>query len=137
MMEGKGGTPNTGIRSRLRRKPVVTIATLRLIVGVFFLLASAFLTLRYWIAPEWAARYDPLRMNLGAAFAFVFGLLNLTRWYLSWSQRQRVSLPVHYPLQPDPSLIRPEVRPEFDVLTQHAESSSSATPEGLKPDEKR
>jgi hypothetical protein len=113
----------------------MSIATLRLIVGVFFLLASVFLALRYWIVPEWASRYDPLRMNLGAAFALVFGLLNLTRWYLSWSQRQRMALPVRYPLQPDPSLVRPEVRPELDFLTQHAVSPSSAATESPKPDE--
>jgi hypothetical protein len=105
---------------------VVSIPTLRLIVGVFFLLASALLALRYWIVPEWAARYDPLRMNLGAAFAFVFGLLNIARWYLSWSQRQRVAIPVRYPLQPDPSLVRPEVRPEFDFMTQQPMTQSPA-----------
>jgi len=46
-----------------------------------------------------------------------------------------MALPVRYPLQPDPSLVRPEVRPELDFLTQHAVSPSSAATESPKPDE--
>lgn len=103
----------------------MSIPVLRLIVGVFFLVASAFLALRYWLVPEWAARYDPLRMNVGAVFAFVFGLLNITRWYLSWSHRRTQAIPVRYPLQPDPSLVRPELRPEFDFSTQPPKAEPS------------
>jgi hypothetical protein len=111
----------------------VSISTLRLLVGIFFLLASAFLALRSWIAPEWAARYDPLRMNLGAAFALVFGLLNLTRWYLSWSQRRMQAMPVRTPLQPDPSLVRPELRPEFDFSLPPSQTEPPDAGDGPDP----
>lgn len=115
------------------RKAAVSISALRLLVGIFFLSASVVLSLRYWIAPEWAARYDPLRMNLGAAFAFVFGLLNLTRWYLSWSQRRMRAIPVRYPLQPDPSLVRPELRPEFDFSPQLSQTEPPPAASGPDP----
>jgi hypothetical protein len=111
----------------------VSISTLRLLVGIFFLLASAFLALRSWIAPEWAARYDPLRLNLGAAFALVFGLLNLTRWYLSWSHRRMQAIPVRTPLQPDPSLVRPEVRPEFDFSLPPSQTEPPEAGGGSNP----
>ncbi len=96
----------------------MSIATLRLIVGIFFLVACGLLVSRNWLAPQWAARFDPLRLNLGAAFALVFGLLNLTRWYLAWSYRRQMATPVRRPLQPDPSLVPPEPPPQelqFDL----------------------
>ncbi|MCS7022289.1 MAG: hypothetical protein NZ703_04555 [Gemmataceae bacterium] len=101
----------------------MSIRTLRLLVGIFFLGASAFLWARHWLAPEWATRYDPLRLNLGAAFALVFGLLNVARWYMSWSQQRWATTAVRYPLQPDPSLVRPQLRPELDF-----QRASSAVP---------
>lgn len=94
----------------------MTVHTLRLILGLFFLLASVLLFTRHWVAPEWAARYDPVRMNLGAGFALVFGLLNIARWYVAWSRRRMLAVPIRTPLQPDPSLVRPEFRPEFDFV---------------------
>jgi hypothetical protein len=92
------------------------IHTVRLCLGIFFLLAGGCLLTRHWIAPTWFQRYDPLRMNLGAAFALVFGLLNVVRWYVVWSRRQQLAVPVRTPLQPDPSLVQPQIRPEFDFF---------------------
>jgi hypothetical protein len=54
-------------------------------------------------------------MNLGGVFALVFGCLNLVRWYIAWSARRERATPVRTPLQPDPSVVRPEPpNPELD-----------------------
>ena len=60
-------------------------------------------------------------MNLGGVFALVFGCLNLVRWYLVWSHRRNLATPVRAPLQPDPSLVRPEPpNPELDFTKDQA-----------------
>ncbi len=107
----------------------MSIATLRLIVGIFFLVACGLLVGRHWLAPQWAARFDPLRLNLGAAFALVFGLLNLTRWYLAWSYRRQMATPVRRPLQPDPSLVPPEPPPPEIQFDLQADTSRPPNPQ--------
>jgi hypothetical protein len=93
----------------------MTIHTMRLGLGILFLLLAAAVFGRRWLFPELDAKFDPLRMNLGGVFALVFGCLNIVRWYLAWSYRRTLATPVRTPLQPDPSLVKPEVpNPELD-----------------------
>jgi hypothetical protein len=67
------------------------------------------------LLPGFGARFDPLRMNLGGVLALVFGCLNLAKWYVVWSYRRMLATPVRTPLQPDPSVQRPEPpNPELD-----------------------
>ena len=61
------------------------------------------------------------RLNLGGVFAIVFGCLNLVRWYVARAHRRARATPVRTPLQPDPSLVRPEPpNPDLDFTNQTA-----------------
>jgi len=86
----------------------MTIHTMRLGLGILFLVLAALIFGRRWLCPGLDARFDPLRMNLGGVFAIVFGCLNIVRWYLAWSHRRARATPVRTPLNPDPSAVRPE-----------------------------
>jgi hypothetical protein len=95
--------------------PAMTIHTMRLGLGILFLLLAAAVFGRRWFFPDLDARFDRTRMNLGAVFALVFGCLNIVRWYLAWSDRRKRATAVRTPLQPDPSVVRPEPpNPELD-----------------------
>jgi hypothetical protein len=99
----------------------MSVYTMRLGLGLFFLLTATVLFARRWLAPGLDAQFDPLRLNLGAVFALVFGALNVVRWYLMWSYRRNRATPVRTPLQPDPSLIRPEPpNPDLDFTKDRA-----------------
>jgi hypothetical protein len=99
----------------------MSIRTMRLGLGVFFLVMAAAIFTRRWFFPQLDARFDPLRMNLGGAFALVFGCLNVVRWYLAWSHRRARATPVRTPLQPNPSIVRPEPpNPELDFTQNRA-----------------
>ena len=87
----------------------MSIHTMRLGLGIFFLLMAATIFGRRWLFPGLDARFDSLRMNLGGVFAIVFGCLNLVRWYLARQHHLARATPVRTPLQPDPSIVRPEV----------------------------
>jgi hypothetical protein len=86
----------------------MSIHAMRLGLGVFFLVMAAAIFTRHWFFPQFDARFDSLRMNLGGVFALVFGCLNVVRWYIAWSYRRARTTPVRTPLQPDPSLVPPE-----------------------------
>jgi hypothetical protein len=93
----------------------MSVHTMRLVLGVLFLILGALTFSRWWLFPDLAAWGDPVRMNLGGAFALVFGVLNLTRWYVAWSHRREMATPVRTPLQPDPSVTPPDApNPELD-----------------------
>jgi hypothetical protein len=94
-MEGTGGM-------------AMSIHTMRLSLGILFLLLAAAIFGRRWLLPGFDAKFDPLRMNLGGVFAIVFGFLNLVRWYVARVARLARATPVRTPLQPDPSVVRPE-----------------------------
>lgn len=88
---------------------------LRLLLGLFFLLVGAGLLVLQFGMPEAAARLDPIRLFLGAIFAFVLAALNLARWYASVLEFQRLSTPVRRPFQRDPDAAREETpNPDFD-----------------------
>jgi hypothetical protein len=97
----------------------MSIHTMRLGLGILFLLLAAAIFGRRWLMPGLDAKFDPLRMNLGGVFAVVFGCLNLVRWYVARSHRLARATPVRTPLQPDPSVVRPEPpNQELDFMKQ-------------------
>jgi len=97
----------------------MTIQSMRLAMGVLFLVLGGAIFGRRWLFPGLDARFDPLRMNLGGVLALIFAGLNLARWYAVWSYRRGRATPVHTPLQPDPSLQRPEPpNPDLDFSRQ-------------------
>lgn len=109
----------------------MAVATLRLALGLFFLAAGALILLRSVIAPGLNARFDPSRLDLGGVLALVLGGLNLARWYAAWSYRRYRATPVRTPLQPDPSLVRPEPpNPELDFTRPGPNGSAHRTQEG-------
>ncbi len=93
----------------------MTVHTMRLVMGILFLLLAGLVFGRHWLMPGLDAEYNSRRMNLGGVLALVFAGLNLARWYLVWSYRRRQATPVRAPLQPDPSVVRPESpNPDFN-----------------------
>jgi len=103
----------------------MSVHTMRLVLGVMFLLLAAVIFTRGWFAPNLGAGFDPLRMNLGGALALVFGCMNLAKWYVTWSYRRQMATPVRLPFQPDPSLVKPEPpNPELD-FTRLADENQS------------
>jgi hypothetical protein len=97
----------------------MSVRTMRFVMGILFLLLGSAIFTRHWLFPEFAAKNDPLRMNLGGVFALVFGGLNLARWYTAWAFVKSSQTAVRYPLQRDPSAA-PQVEPipEFDFTKQ-------------------
>lgn len=81
---------------------------MRLGLGLLFLGFAVVIFTRNWLLPGLGVGFDPLRMNLGGVLAMIFGFLNLARWYVVWSARRVQATPVHTPLQPDPSVVKPE-----------------------------
>ncbi|MCE9565463.1 MAG: hypothetical protein K8U57_25865 [Planctomycetes bacterium] len=93
----------------------MSVHTMRLVLGIMFLCLAGAIFARDMFLPGLGARFDPLRMNLGAVLALVFAGLNLVKWYVVWSHRRMLATPVRTPLQPDPSVVRPEKpNPELD-----------------------
>jgi hypothetical protein len=99
----------------------MSVRIMRLTMGILFLFLGCVVFARGWLFPEFAARYDSLRMNLGGVFALVFGGLNLARWYAATELMKSSQTAVRYPLQRDPSAA-PQVEPipEFDFTKQSA-----------------
>jgi hypothetical protein len=88
---------------------------LRLLLGLFFLVVGVGLLILQFGMPEAAARLDPIRLFLGAIFAFVLAALNLARWYAGVLEFQRLSTPVRRPFQRDPDAVKEEApNSEFD-----------------------
>lgn len=93
----------------------MAVHTMRLVLGILFLMLGTLILARRWVMPDLDARFNTTRMSLGAVLALVFGGLNLARWYAAWSYRRTRSTPVRTPLQPDPTMTRPEPpNPDFD-----------------------
>ena len=106
----------------------MSIHTMRLGLGILFLVLAAAIFGRRWLLPQLDAKFDPLRLNLGGAFAIVFGCLNIVRWYLAWSHRRVRATPVRRPLQPDPKVVRPEVpNQELDFTKGTGGSPTTST----------
>ena len=84
-------------------------------LGAFFLIVGVLLLVLRFAVPEAVARFDPLRLSLGAILALVLGAVNLMKWYSGHLWFRQQSTPVRRPLRPDPT-DRPadEYNPEFD-----------------------
>ena len=106
----------------------MSIHTMRLGLGILFLVLAAAIFGRRWLLPQLDAKFDPLRLNLGGVFAIVFGCLNLVRWYLAHQHRLARAKPVRTPLQPDPKVVRPEVpNQELDFTKGTGGSPTTST----------
>jgi hypothetical protein len=99
------------------------IRTMRLVLGILFLILGCAIFARHWLFPEFAAGFDSLRMRIGGVFALVFAGVNLARWYAASRFMKTSQTAVRYPLQPDPSAA-PQVEPipEFDFMKQSEEA---------------
>jgi hypothetical protein len=89
--------------------------TMRLVLGVLFLLLGVLILTRRWVMPDVGAGFDPTRMTLGGILALVFAGLNFARWYVARAYLRDRSTPVRTPLQPDPTMTPPDPpNPDFD-----------------------
>jgi hypothetical protein len=107
---------------------MMSVRTMRLVMGILFLFLAGAIFTRRWLFPEFAAKNDSLRMNLGGVFALVFGGLNLARWYAVQAFQKTSKTAVRYPLQRDPSAA-PQVEPipEFDFTKKSDEGQPSSS----------
>lgn len=92
----------------------MNVRHMRLGLGIFFLLMGAALLVLRFGAPEAIAKFDPMRLFLGALLAIALGCWNLMRWYNAWLWFHERATPVRRPLQPDPTASGEEYNPEFD-----------------------
>lgn len=93
----------------------MTVRYLRLTLGLFFLVAGAGLLAVRFTVPEVVAKFDPLRLFLGAAFALVLGGWNLTKWYAAGLDFRRSATPGRRPIRREPGAAREEApNPDFD-----------------------
>lgn len=93
----------------------MSVYTIRLVLGLMFLVMAGAIFARDLLVPNLAGRFDPLRMNLGGVLALVFGCMNLAKWYVGWSYRREMATPIRTPFQSDPSMVKPEPpNPELD-----------------------
>ena len=92
----------------------MAIRHMRLALGAFFLVVGIGLLVLRFGAPEAVARFDPLRLFLGALLALVLSAVNLMKWYSGWLWFQERATPVREPLQPEPTRTDEEYNPEFD-----------------------
>jgi hypothetical protein len=88
---------------------------MRLVLGVFFLLAGlGVLGLRFG-APDVAAKLNsPMRLLVGALLALVLAGVNFAKWYSGYLWYREQTTPVRRPLQPDSPARGDEYNPEFD-----------------------
>lgn len=80
----------------------MAVRHMRLVLGVFFLLAGVGLLVLRFGAPDVAARINsPTRLLVGALLALALGGLNLAKWYSGWMWFQQKATPARTPLQSD------------------------------------
>ena len=93
----------------------MSVRYLRLLLALFFLLAGVGLLVLRFSFPEAIARFDPLRIFLGAIFALVLAGWNLMKWYAAMLEFERRATPVREPLQREPDAARDDrPNPELD-----------------------
>lgn len=93
----------------------MAVRHMRLALGAFFVLAGVVLLAVRFGAPEAVARFDPLRLSLGAVLAIVLGAVNILKWYSGYLWAKQQATPVRRPLRPDPAARGgDEYNPEFD-----------------------
>lgn len=92
----------------------MAIRHMRLVLGAFFLIVGVGLLVLRFGVPDAVARFDPLRLFLGALLALGLSAVNLMKWYSGWLWFQQQATPVREPLRSDPTAAREEYNPEFD-----------------------
>src|SRR5690348_250542 len=101
---GRGlGSSGTSAIMKTTEGGAMSVHTMRLGMGILFLILAGLTFARGWLFPSLAAWGDPVRMNLGGVFALVFGMLNVARWYVAWSYRREQATPIRTPFQPEPT----------------------------------
>jgi hypothetical protein len=104
----------------------MAVRNMRLVLGLFFLVAgTAVLAVRF-LMPEAAGRIGtPLRMTIGGFLALVLAGVNLAKWYAGWAWYQQQATPVRRPLQRDPNATGGEEQhnPDFDFGKPDKEQS--------------
>src|SRR5688572_8105585 len=102
----------------------MAVRQMRLVLGVFFLLAGlTLLTLRFG-APDVVARLDSTRLLIGALLALVLAGVNLAKWYAGYLWARQRATPVRTPLQADATASREEYNPEFDFNKDATDKSA-------------
>jgi hypothetical protein len=93
----------------------MAVRHMRLILGLFFLIAAIGLFVLRFGVPEVGAKFNtPMRLLIGAMLALALAGLNLAKWYAGWMWYQQQATPVRRPLQRDPASTDSEPNPEFD-----------------------
>jgi len=86
---------------------------MRLALGLFFLVVGTVLLGVRFGMPDAVAKWNPMRLFVGALLALAMGCWNLSKWYAGWMWHQQQATPVRRPFRSDPAA-GAEVLPEFD-----------------------
>ncbi len=92
----------------------MSVRNIRLMLGIFFLLAGITLLVLRFAMPEAVAKFDKTRLLLGAMLGLGLGGVNLMKWYAGWMYARQMATPVRTPLQSDAAPRGTEYNPEFD-----------------------
>lgn len=92
----------------------MAVRHMRLVLGVFFLVAGVGLLALRFGAPDVVARFNATRLLVGALLALVLAGVNFAKWYSGWLWFQQRATPARQPFRPDPTAGTDEYNPEFD-----------------------
>ncbi|QJW92978.1 hypothetical protein [Frigoriglobus tundricola] len=105
----------------------MTVRHMRLGLGLFFLVAGAVLLGVRFGVPDLVAKWNPMRLFLGACLALAMGCWNLSKWYAGWMWYQQQATPVRRPFRPGPTAdAAPEMLPEFDFRPPNRDTDEPA-----------
>ena len=100
----------------------MAVRNVRLTMGVFFLLAGIGLVVVYFGVPALNNRINAL---FGAFVAFIFGGVNLVKWYAGWMWSRQQATPVREPFQADaPEPAPREYNPDLDFHNPAAQQDT-------------
>ena len=103
----------------------MAVRHMRLALGLFFLVAGTVLLGVRFGMPDIVAKWNPMRLFLGALLALAMGCWNLSKWYAGWMSFQQNATPVRRPFRPDPNAAQ-EVLPEFDFSQSNKDADKPA-----------
>jgi hypothetical protein len=106
----------------------MAVRHMRLIMGLFFLIAAIGLLVLRFAMPEVGAKFNtPTRLLIGGLLALMLAGLNLAKWYAGWLWYQQQATPVRQPFQPDPTASHEdEPNPAFDFSKKDATQEKPA-----------